>query len=276
MSKVVITNAIVFDGHSLQEKLSVTIGSGLISSIDSSTDTSNATIIDGTGQTLLPGFIDAHVHLANDAEIAASLLAQLAKAGVTTALDMGYFSGAVRDSLRNRPGIAELYIAGNFASATGSLHSRITKASLIDSPEAAVQFVEERVAEGVDYIKIVADVPGPSQEVIDTVVHEARRHGKLTVAHAASSKAFPMAQEGKVDIITHVPLDLPLDEASEDALKACTSLPAKLFRLENRGEIAVGKRADLVLVDGNPLENITATAKVKRVWIAGKEVELER
>ena len=358
MAKVVITNATVFDGHSLQEKMAVKIESGLISSIDSSVDTSNATIIDGTGQTLLPGFIDAHVHLTNDAEIAASLLAQLAKAGVTTALDMGYLSGAVRNSLRNRPGIAELYIAGNFASATGSLHSRLTKASLIDSPEAAVQFVEERVAEGADYIKIVADVPGPSQEVIDTLVHEARRHGKLTVAHAASSKAFPMAQEGKVDIITHVPLDLPLDEASvrlmkdegracvptlvmaetvanakvypglmyeaakisvtqlhkagvpimvgtdanqtamasvkhgeslhqelkllvdagfstEDALKACTSLTAKLFRLENRGEIAVGKRADLVLVDGNPLEDITATEKVKRVWIAGKEVELE-
>ena len=271
---------------------------------------------------------------------------------------MGYFSGAVRNSLTSHAGIAEVYIAGNFASATGSLHSRITKASLIDSPESAVRFVEDRVAEGADYIKIVADVPGPSQEVIDMLVHEARRHGKLTVAHAASSKAFPMAQKGKVDIITHVPLDLPLDEASarlmkdegracvptlvmaetfanaklfpgltyeaakesvaqlhkagvpilvgtdanqstmasvkhgeslhqelkllidagfstEDALKSCTSLPAKLFWLENRGEIAVGKRADLVLVDGNPLEDITATEKVKMVWIAGEKVELE-
>jgi imidazolonepropionase-like amidohydrolase len=358
MAKVVITNAIVFDGHALQENIIVTIENGLSSSINSSADTSNATIIDGRGQTLLPGFIDAHVHLANDAEIAARLLSQLAKAGVTTALDMGYFSGAVRNSLTNRPGIAELHIAGNFASATGSMHSRITKASLIDSPESAVSFVEDRVAEGADYIKIVGDVPGPSQEVIDTLVYEARRHGKLTVAHAASSIAFPMAQKGKVDIITHVPLDLPLHEASarlmkdegracvptlvmaetvanakmfpgltyeaakksvaqlhkagvpilvgtdanqstlasvkhgeslhqelrllidagfstEDALKSCTSLTAKLFRLENRGEIAVGKRADLVLVDGNPLEDITATEKVERVWISGKEVELE-
>jgi hypothetical protein len=162
----------------LSRRKSVTIENGLISSINSSADTSNATIIDGRGQSLLPGFIDAHVHLDNDAEIAARLLSQLAKAGVTTALDMGYFSGAVRNGLTNHPGIAELHIAGNFASATGSLHNRITKASLIDSPESAVRFVEDRVAEGADYIKIVADMLGPSQEVIDTLVREARGMGR--------------------------------------------------------------------------------------------------
>jgi hypothetical protein len=91
---------------------------------------------------------------------------QLAKAGVTTALDMGLLPGPVRDRLHSYTGIAELRFAGNFATSTGSTHSRFkhcTPASLVDTPESAVRFVEDRIAEGVDYIKIVCDVPGPSQ-----------------------------------------------------------------------------------------------------------------
>jgi hypothetical protein len=41
----------------------------------------------------------------------------------------------------------------------------VSKASLIDIPQAAIRFVEDRVAGGADYIKVVADVPGQSQEV---------------------------------------------------------------------------------------------------------------
>jgi imidazolonepropionase-like amidohydrolase len=135
---------------------------------------------------------------------------------------MGHFPGAVRDSLANHDGIADVRIAGNYATSTGSMPSRlprITPASLIDSPKSAVHFVENRVAEGADYIKIVADVPGPSQDVINTLVDEAHKHGKLTVAHAARIKAFAMAQEGKVDVITHIPVDFALDKAAAKLMR---------------------------------------------------------
>ncbi len=39
--------------------------------------------------------------------------------------------------------------------------------------------------------------------------------------------------------------------------------------------IAIGKRADLLLVEGNPMDDITATKSVKKVWIAGEEIMLE-
>jgi len=48
---------------------------------------------------------------------------------------------------------------------------------------------------------------------------EARKHGKLTVAHASRKATFAMDQEGKVNIITHVPLDFPLDEAAAKLMK---------------------------------------------------------
>ena len=57
-----------------------------------------------------------------------------------------------------------------------------------------------------------------------------------------------------------------------EALVAATSGPARAFRLADRGWIVVGARADLVLVEGNPLTDITATRAIVRVFKNGFEV----
>lgn len=56
------------------------------------------------------------------------------------------------------------------------------------------------------------------------------------------------------------------------ALAATTSVPSDVFGLGDRGRVQVGQRADLVLVDGDPTRDITATRRVQRVWIAGRPV----
>ena len=58
-----------------------------------------------------------------------------------------------------------------------------------------------------------------------------------------------------------------------DVLKSATSLPATHFNLKNKGFIKKGYRADLILVDGNPTENIKDIANNKRVFKLGKEVK---
>jgi imidazolonepropionase-like amidohydrolase len=55
------------------------------------------------------------------------------------------------------------------------------------------------------------------------------------------------------------------------ALRAATSLPAKHFGLSDRGAVEPGLRADLVLVDGDPLADISATRAIRQVWLAGVE-----
>jgi imidazolonepropionase-like amidohydrolase len=60
------------------------------------------------------------------------------------------------------------------------------------------------------------------------------------------------------------------------ALTAATSAPARAFRLTDRGVIAAGKRADLVLVDGDPTRDITATRRIVSVWKRGVEAKRER
>jgi imidazolonepropionase-like amidohydrolase len=57
-----------------------------------------------------------------------------------------------------------------------------------------------------------------------------------------------------------------------DVLRATTSLPAKCFGLEDRGVIEAGERADLVLLQEDPLIDIRATRSLKRIWCGGVEV----
>ena len=60
-----------------------------------------------------------------------------------------------------------------------------------------------------------------------------------------------------------------------DALRAATSTPARLFGLGERGCIRPGCRADLVLVDGNPLETIKTSAQIAGIWKNGYRVVVD-
>ena len=56
-----------------------------------------------------------------------------------------------------------------------------------------------------------------------------------------------------------------------EAIQAATLVPARAMGMEKEsGTIEVGKRADVILVDGNPLENISDIRKVSAVFAAGK------
>jgi imidazolonepropionase-like amidohydrolase len=57
---------------------------------------------------------------------------------------------------------------------------------------------------------------------------------------------------------------------SLEALQAGTSNPAKLFPALKAGIIGPGKRADLLLLDANPLEDIRNTRKIRAVILRGK------
>ncbi|MFC5746208.1 amidohydrolase family protein [Actinomadura rugatobispora] len=57
------------------------------------------------------------------------------------------------------------------------------------------------------------------------------------------------------------------------ALAAATSVPARAFGLGDRGRIAPGLRADLVLVDGDPTTDITDARAIAAVWKNGRAVD---
>lgn len=61
-----------------------------------------------------------------------------------------------------------------------------------------------------------------------------------------------------------------------EALVAATSAPARAFGLADRGRIAAGMRADLILVDGDPTKDITATRAITTIWKNGRAVARDR
>jgi imidazolonepropionase-like amidohydrolase len=56
-----------------------------------------------------------------------------------------------------------------------------------------------------------------------------------------------------------------------EALAAATSAPARHFGLDDRGRIEPGLRADLVLVEGDPTEDVRDGRSIERVWRRGVE-----
>ena len=59
----------------------------------------------------------------------------------------------------------------------------------------------------------------------------------------------------------------------EEALQAATAGPAREFQLIDRGRIQTGRRADLLLVAGDPSKDIRATRDIVGVWKAGVRID---
>ncbi|MCJ1332433.1 hypothetical protein MMC10_009126 [Thelotrema lepadinum] len=57
-----------------------------------------------------------------------------------------------------------------------------------------------------------------------------------------------------------------------EAINAATREAAKWYRVPDRGSIEIGKRADLLMLNSDPLVNINNTQDVERVWVEGIEV----
>ena len=55
-----------------------------------------------------------------------------------------------------------------------------------------------------------------------------------------------------------------------EALRGATVLPAERFNFADRGQIKEGLLADLLLVKGNPLQDIDHTLDLRAVWKAGE------
>lgn len=110
----------VFDGERRLDAYAVRVEAGLITAVDRDvTAPAGVPRIDGGGGTLLPGLIDAHVHLAQTAQLDAP------RFGVTTLLDMfthdlALLAGATSDRSRaSATTLADVWSAGIGATALG-------------------------------------------------------------------------------------------------------------------------------------------------------------
>jgi imidazolonepropionase-like amidohydrolase len=348
-----------------------------------------ATIVEGAGKTLVPGLIDAHVHV----WVEAALEMELAF-GVTTVLDMMGLPQAaakLRAAAAARPEYADFRGAGNPVIVPGGVGTQYgVPYALLDDPANVDAFVDE-IAEGADFIKLVADdasglgmprpLPTLDAATLAKAVARAHHHDKRAVVHVTRAADATIAIEAGADGLAHLFADAPASDAfvalardrgafviatltamhalvgsdagaqlaldpaiapyldssdvdnlgkrlpppmvaasqmrlahaeasvralhaagvpilagtdapnpgmaygaslhhelallvaagltPAEALHAATAATAHAFGLADRGRVAVGLRADLVLLDGDPLTDITATRAIAAIWRGG-------
>jgi imidazolonepropionase-like amidohydrolase len=114
----------------------------------------------------------------------------------------------------------------------------------------------------------VTDLPGGEDDDYDMNYSHAAKLYKAGVKFAFQSDDAAYARNLPYQAGTSAAFGLPKDEA----LKAVTIYPAQIFGVDKLlGSVEVGKMANLIVTDGDPLEFKTS---VKHMFINGKPVDL--
>lgn len=308
--------------------------------------------IDLRGFTVLPGLIDAHVHLAIGGPPTETALADL-RAGFTTVVDLGARSLRllrIRDSINAgiMPG-PRVLAAGMWVGVKGGV-CEFNGLGIEGTAEAFQARIRENIQGGADLIKLcVSGWPNEAHsnpqkyeiadDVLSAAVDEARKAGKLVIAHDISLAGVQAALRAGVRGFAHAPYAdsltalqlkaqnafiiptltsltgadtsatsrdlisslalahrlgvtlvfgtdggvLPHGRNAEefrtlltagvsalDAIRAATVNAARAFGLaDSLGYLARGMAADIIAVEGNPLENLATLQRPAFVMARG-------
>ncbi|WP_267423608.1 MULTISPECIES: amidohydrolase family protein [unclassified Curtobacterium] len=268
----VVHDVRVFTDGSLSSPRDVFVSDGRIVP----TAPTEAARIDGAGGTLLPGLIDTHAHVDSRQHLLA-----YGRWGVTTVLDMGTASWSETSRLRNLPGVASLRSAGAIACAPKGIAVRkmgYPPGSAVHGPADAARFVADRIADGVDHIKIVLEEslpfqPKPLDEAtVTALVHAAHGAGLLVCVHATSVKSFQLAARAGADVLTHAPLAGTLSqEQAQDLARRGTATSPTLVMMKKLVEHFPAPIKPSKIQYANPVQLVTMLQSVGATILVGTD-----
>jgi imidazolonepropionase-like amidohydrolase len=248
------------------------------------------------GRTLLPGFIDCHVHLCLDGSAdpvthcmsesvtitglkAAKFARQTLAAGVTTVRDMGGKEGvdlglrqAVQSGLVAGP---RMLVSGKLICMTGGHGWQLGVE--VNGPDDVRRAAREQIKAGADIVKLMATggvmtpavEPGSEQLTEDELragIEEAHKAGRKTATHAMGTRGILNALRAGIDSIEH---GVYLNEEAA-ALMCSRKVPyiptlSALFHIAEKGVEA-----------GIPAFAVEKTLKVKPFHLASVHLARER
>jgi imidazolonepropionase-like amidohydrolase len=198
----------VFDGKAVHERRSVLFDGATILDADfRGAPPQGARIVDGAGRTLLPGLIDAHTHTFRWQELPVLF-------GVTTQIDMFTDVRLMKQAKQevaqgSRHGHADLFSAGTLVTAPNGHGTQFgVPIPTITGPDQAQAFVDARIAEGSDFIKIVMGggygMQSISLATARAVIDAAHLRGKLAVVHIGNEQDARAVLEAGADGLVHL------------------------------------------------------------------------
>lgn len=193
----------VFTGRALLSgRVAVAVTRGKVVAVGRLRIPRSARVIRFRNATILPGFVDLHVH---------STMPSMLRAGVTTTRNLGEPEAALRPPYALR-GYPRVFSSGPLITVPGGYPTRSAPglAAPVRSAEEAAAKVDQLVAKGAAVIKISLEtfegtVPTLNPGQVGAIVARAHRHGRRVTAHVADGQGLAIALEGGVDELAHMP-----------------------------------------------------------------------
>lgn len=210
--------------------------------------------VDCRGKWILPGLVDAHIHLFQSGglytrpdaidlrrfrpyeeerewvrENAGDFLARYLAAGITTVIDVGgpLSNYALRDRFNVDSRSPTIHLTGPLISTRQpAVFESLDDAPILqaDTPEQAREQVRQQLPHRPDFIKIWyivrADLPAEKAlPLIEATLDEAHRHGLKVAVHATQLNTAKLAVRAGADILVHGVEDAPIDKELLTLLK---------------------------------------------------------
>lgn len=268
---ILISDVSVFDGLSgTLEHMDVVTRLDRITHVrpHGETTCADCLVIDGSGKTLMPGLVDAHVHLTGSPAPPWHVTwpdedhngAALLYSGVTTAMDVGGEREALSAlAARSKAGTwlgPDFTYAGILITPRGGYPASMVRelfpwpvsalaegkfAHQVSTPEEAAQAVDANLGAGATFIKVAVaqvplDAPVYSAELLQAVVNAAKARGVKVVAHVDTAEHALLAARSGVSVLVHGIHLGPLSEAQAAELKSLGTVVIPTLVVWDRAE----------------------------------------
>jgi imidazolonepropionase-like amidohydrolase len=183
----------------------------------------SATVVDGTGKYLVPGYNDMHTHVLDMADQSPTYFPQMIANGITGFREMAGSAALIaRAKTLNADSAAGKVLAPEMLAMPSTIIA-------VPQPDVAVQLVRQAKADGADFVKVVNETPG----TFPAVMAEAAKQGLSVVGHLSPTIAPATASDAGMRAIEHLGPALSVllgcstaeDSIRADILKAPPTAP---------------------------------------------------